>query len=205
MPASARCGGWHCTTSSCSTSSTGPRSEALRYAQGALENYPAHAPGRVAVTFDVAAYWMLGGYFEEALATYRAVLPRLQARSIPNALGAIARAAGALGREAEYEEAVCRLESCTSPGEGASAWVFAGYGAVNLERWDEGRAHVQRGLEAASARQEHQVVFEAEGLLRQIDERSRPTLPVVQRESAVQALNCEVVATIESIYAPSAA
>jgi tetratricopeptide (TPR) repeat protein len=187
------------------TASTGPRAEALQYAQGALVSYPRATPKVVALAFDMAAYWMLEGYFEEALATYRAVRPRIEARAIPNVNGAIARAAGALGREAEYDAAVRALEGCARPGENASAWVFAAYGAVNLARWDAARAHAQRGLDTAAARQEHQVAFEAEALLRQIEERSRPALPVVEREPAVWELASDVVATLEAIPAGSAA
>jgi len=158
--------------------------QAETHAQRALKLYPPDARGLPRLARDLAFRWIQRGYFERALPLAKEVLSHFQAPA-DRALtwSDIARAAAGAGELEEFETAW------------ASAWVavrtgtvepFGGDILLNLThaaafRGDATRASMtgREAIAVATARNEHQVILEAESVLDSL--RSAQTVPVHSR------------------------
>lgn len=155
------------------------------YARAALERYlPAH-PRLPALAYDTAYYWLTRGHAARALAIFRELLPRF-ADPVQRfqVLAATARAAGAGGQRAPFEQAwrrAAKLLREGAPGVAIpAALIDLGLGAAHFERWERARAALAEALAAARRYSHAEELVRAEGYLAAVEDGRNPD-PLVAR------------------------
>ena len=146
--------------------------EAEEHARAAFDAYGPEHPRIPNLAHDVAYFWMTQGYFERALAVFRALLPYVHRPAERLAtLSNIARAAGGCGKDQTFEEAWKTVwetyvtVSATEMEAQAEAFLELAYGATSLAQWDRAERAVHRALELAEARREARVQVTAETVM----------------------------------------
>jgi tetratricopeptide (TPR) repeat protein len=143
--------------------------EAEIHAANALRSYGARHPRLPNLANDVAYFWMNQGQFSRALPVFRAVLPHIhQRRERLLTLSSIARAAGALSDESEFDRAWSRaweiIEANSTEEGAAQALVLLAQGAADLRDRERMERAASRALQAAGERGEAQVQFLVEAV-----------------------------------------
>lgn len=143
--------------------------EAVANAQAALRAYGPGNPELVALAYDVGFHWVLRGRFAQALPVLRAVVPHMNEAHQVQAQGGLARAAGAVGDAAAFEDAwraVWKLDDGMA-GK-ADALVEASRGAASLGRWEDAERAAAHALEIARQRRQSKIALDAEGVLESV-------------------------------------
>ncbi|HEX2092542.1 MAG TPA: tetratricopeptide repeat protein [Longimicrobiaceae bacterium] len=184
--------------------------DAERYARGAFEEYGSGHPRLPALCHDVAYFWMKQGYPARALPIFRALLPR-----IPSAaervviLANIARAAGAVGDRALFEDAWAQVLEGVERAEAAEgvteALVELAWGASSLGDWERAEQAASRALEVAAERAEGKIRLAAETALESARERrATGAVPVPGRVSAAREADALAEDLVRSLSQPAA-
>lgn len=147
--------------------------EVVKHAGAALEGYGPDHPRLAALAHDVAVFWMNRGYFEAALAVFRAIPASFGEAADRLTLAASrARAAGGAGDrdlfDAAREEAMALLEEAGAAERASTALVEIARGAQSLARWERAEEAALRAFELARSRGEGEKVLEAESVLESI-------------------------------------
>jgi tetratricopeptide (TPR) repeat protein len=175
--------------------------EAQNYAARALRAYgPGH---RLLPTLahDVAYFWLQQGYFAQALPVFQAALPFVSPVHEANAIGSLARAAGAVGNAEGVDWAIRMLEGRSGRPGLANAWVDVGWGAASLSRFQDAAKAGERAAAMAESRGEGKVRFLADALLEAVRKDRRVNDRVRGEPAAAADLSTEELASdlIESL------
>lgn len=168
---------------------SGEGNDAEVFARAAYERYlPAHER-LPALAYDVAYYWLIKGHAARALTVFQSLSFADPERGF-QVLAASARAAGALGNRAAFEEAwrsaAALLNSITDQGTLAAALRDLGYGAGHLEDWDRAEAVILQAEQIARANGQGEERLHAESALAAVRQKKNPDLlklPLVQAGS----------------------
>jgi hypothetical protein len=177
---------------------------AERYASLAARAYPKGDPYLAVLVQDMAWLWMEEGDFARAKRVLVALIPHyVTARTAHPAhlWSSLARAAGATGDEALFDqayEAWSMLDKAMAPLE---AQLDIARGALNLGRWDTAVAMASETRQTAMARGEHKAVFDSESLIEQAQ--TQPLSSQMPASDPVVAED-EVVGTLLSALAGAA-
>ncbi|HET7462273.1 MAG TPA: tetratricopeptide repeat protein [Longimicrobium sp.] len=167
--------------------------KAEEMAIAAFRWYGADHPKLARLAFDVALLWSEQGRFQVALPVLQALLP-VHNGSVERVLviGAMARAAGALGDEPTFEyawkEAWDAVDATPGPVRSALPAVLAelGAGAASLRDWTRAKEAFQYALFRAEEMGEYDVIARAEEGLASVERHER--IPPHQRPSAQPAV-----------------
>jgi tetratricopeptide (TPR) repeat protein len=146
---------------------------AQRYAAEAIRLYEPVSPPQLRMMHDVAYLWMENGFFVEALAVFRALLPYApHVLWAPQLAASTARAAGGAGLGAEMDRAWVRAWErlpAGAPVEGtAAALLDLARGAASMGEWARAEQAAQGALDAATQVGEGMTLFAAEALLEHV-------------------------------------
>jgi tetratricopeptide (TPR) repeat protein len=169
---------------------TGDDDDAQVLAERAFSAYgPLHA-NLPRLAFDVTYYWILKGFFQDALRVARPLAACFETPCDQAlALSLVTRSAGGVGDRRSFalaREPLDRLLGSGSAFEAAArALLGVSYGAASLGEWEMARAYADRALQAAAERKEGRLVMAAEAALGAVLARSagvgRPGQPAVTR------------------------
>ncbi|HEX5726442.1 MAG TPA: hypothetical protein VFX98_13295 [Longimicrobiaceae bacterium] len=144
--------------------------EVLGYARAAFKAYGRHHPRVVALAHDVAFFWMLQGYFAQALPVFRAVLTQPLDR--PHRLlaqSSLARAAAGVGDRFGFADAWAATWRMVDEGDDsekmAEALINLAQGAATLGDVDRAQMAASQALAVAIKRAEAEQRVVAEALL----------------------------------------
>ncbi|MGH7458708.1 MAG: hypothetical protein ACREKN_06490 [Longimicrobiaceae bacterium] len=147
----------------------GDRSAATSAAAAAFELYEAGDPSLPSLAHDVGVFWMEGGHFAPALSVFEATAEQVgRGGDVWLACQAdIARAAGALGREDEFERAAAAVTAAPRDAHVRMAIYLLQVvkGAASLGRYREAERVALRAVAIAKRRGENKTRIEAEELL----------------------------------------
>jgi tetratricopeptide (TPR) repeat protein len=154
---------------------TGNLARAGEYAREALHAYPPRHPNVPKLAHDIAWLWFHHGQFRRALGVFHALLSFFTEPDLRlHVLGYAARAAGALGREAEFDrywvEAWRIMESVREALRAAAA-LELGLGAIDLSRWSDAGRALALAVESAAASGENETLVRAAAVQERLDRR----------------------------------
>ncbi|HEU4880713.1 MAG TPA: tetratricopeptide repeat protein [Longimicrobium sp.] len=132
----------------------GDLESALRYAGQALEWYPRHHASLPALAHDICFLLVRLEEHARAVELLKIVLPKLIPRDQVIGWSTLARAAGAIGDDASYQQAtenVLRLVGLFDL-HAAEAFENLGSGACSLASWDQAWQYATRSVEVATSR-----------------------------------------------------
>ena len=190
---------------------TGRVDEAERFARGAYDEYGSDHPRLPALAHDVGFFWMEQGYHARALPIFRALLPHLpRSAERPVVLANIARAAGAVGDRALFDDAWIQVREGVDDGEAregaAEALVELARGAASLADWERAEAAAARALEVAVERGEAKARLSAETVLESVRGRTATEAsPAPGREAAANEADALAAELVRSLSQASAA
>lgn len=140
-----------------------------QYARQAVEAYQACGHSIVVLSKDIAYVWIMQGYFAQALAVLRTLVPHYPV--FPDRaylMGDISRAAGGAGEVAVFAQAAAEIWKANAQGNAsdvvARALLDVAHGAASLEDWAQAEAALARVVEIAEERKEGKVLVTAESM-----------------------------------------
>lgn len=168
---------------------SGRLEEAERYARGAYDEYGSDHPRLPALAHDVAYSWLQQGYQARAYPVLRALLPHItRPMERTMALANVARAAGALGDRARFEDAWTQVWEGVGDADAeegvAESLVDLAHGAASLGEWERAERAAERASEVAAERGEAKSRLRAEAVLESVRNRSGAEQPAAQTASA---------------------
>jgi len=190
---------------------TGRVDEAERFARGAYDEYGSDHQRLPALAHDVGYFWMEQGYPARALPIFRALLPHLtRSAERPVVLANIARAAGAVGDRARFDDTWSQVWEGVAGGDApegaAGVLVDLARGALSLGDWERAEAAARRALEVAGERGEAKARLAAEGVLESARSREATEVrPRPGREAAADeadALAQELIRSLNQVTVP---
>lgn len=158
----------------------------VKYGRRTLEGYGPDHPRLPILANDVAIFWMNRGYFREGYALICSVPERASLAENVLVSANRARAAGALGRVAEFQSLAQVVESSyreTAVGSvAASALLDTARGALSLGLVHSASDLATESLALARRRREAEIVFEAEAVLGECNALSTHSVTTVSRK-----------------------
>jgi len=185
-----------------------PPTEALEYARAAFKAYGPTHPKLPVLAHDLAYFWMQRGRFEQALVVFQGLLPHMaQPWERMQNVADIARAAGAAGNRAAFDEAWQEL--WTSAGDwytrptASQALLDMARGAASLKEWALAERAATTSRDVALRREEAKVSIEAETLLDSVSrkrnlETAQPAPVGADEEAEGDVLTADMVRTLAS-------
>lgn len=163
---------------------TGDLAKAREYAREAFNGYPPGHPNIPRLAHDIAYLWTQHGQFRRALQVFQSLLPHFtHPEPRLHVLGYAARAAGALGDSAVFDEYWAEAWDIIRTGVSdqlrAAAALELGLGALNLSRWDEAWHALDVAAESAAAGGDNETIVKASAAVdhlrrREIADRTPP-------------------------------
>lgn len=164
--------------------------EAEEYAEASLHVYGAGHENLPRLAGDIAILRLDQGRFKEALKILLRILPHLQTEARVMALGNIARAAGAVGEQVEYETAFFQISA--APKEDprrADALRDAAQGAISLGRLDDAENTAREALTVACTRGDNKTIFEVETILERVQRLRHASMRGVEQVLVTEGTN----------------
>lgn len=161
--------------------------QTVQYGRAASRLYGPDHPRLPALAHDLAVFWMNRGFFDVGFQVVSAIPADFGSPSDQLVrYSSVARAAGAIGSEAAFDEAQAGMERLLADAKVASraagTLLDLGRGALSLGRVQSATEIVLRARTLARARAEGELLWEADSLLEQIE-----AAGAVQRAKAIRA------------------
>ncbi|HKP76712.1 MAG TPA: hypothetical protein VJT67_14375 [Longimicrobiaceae bacterium] len=186
-----------------------PGVEAERYAAAAFRAYGPSNPKLHRLSYDIAYYWTLQGFFSGALRVAQALVPHLEDPAMCALLqGVIARAAAGAGRKDVFDAAVWEatrlINSGTASEMTARTLLGLAYGAMSLGEWELASRWALQSQRTAASTKEGRVALDAEALYEAAENRRHEaaTEPETASETA-RTLADEVVVALSRSTRPA--
>ncbi|HET7463289.1 MAG TPA: hypothetical protein VFJ82_18690 [Longimicrobium sp.] len=141
------------------------------FAQAALEHYPPDDHRLAPLSYDLAYYWLMRGYVRRAEPLLEGLLPRFpDPPHRTQVLSALARAAGATGNRALFDQAwrdaLPLVEHPSGANVRAAVLIDLGLGARSFRLWSEAESCFSRAARSAEDLSQHDMLIRAQTLLK---------------------------------------